>query len=225
MPVASDRHAARLAFQRVSVLIADSARVVLDVPNAERVECRLSCSARSRYSYRTGARMAVTWLCPAGRGGPDGAAGATGRDVAAAAGALIRMRGSPWLRARSWPGWSRRRTERLGTHKGQWCQEGMGYRPGGFAWCCRAGPDCSSGSSSQLPWFTSPCWRGQAGAPAAAQRRGRTSLRPASGDGSWEAGKIVFVLVLRVVFVPGVAGGVVSQAPIRRRPQRAGPAP
>jgi hypothetical protein len=32
--------------------------------------------------------------------------------------------------------------------------------------------------------------------PAAAERRGRTSLRPASGDGSWRAGKIGVVLVL-----------------------------
>lgn len=89
-------------------------RGVAAVPNAERVACRLSCSARSRYSCRPGARVAVTWLRPGGRGGPDGAAGAVGRDVDAAAGALIRMRGLPWLRARSWPGWVWRRPERLG---------------------------------------------------------------------------------------------------------------
>ena len=41
--------------------IADSAQVAA-VPNAERVACRLSCPARSRYGYRTGARVAVTWL-------------------------------------------------------------------------------------------------------------------------------------------------------------------
>ena len=48
-------------------------------------------------------------------------------------------------------------------------------------------PDCSPGSSSAAAWFTSPCGRGQAGAPAAAQRRGRTSLRPTNGDGFIES--------------------------------------
>ena len=49
------------------------------------------------------------------------------------------------------PARSSRKCTQFGTHKGQWCQEGMGHWPGGFAWCRRAGPDCSSGSSSQLP--------------------------------------------------------------------------
>ena len=40
-----------------------------------------------------------------------------------------------------------------------------------------------------------------------------------------ERGRSVFVLVVRVVLFPGVAGGVVSQAPIRRRPRRAGRLP
>ena len=34
----------------------------------------------------------------------------------------------------------------------------------------------------------------------------------------------MFVLVVRVVLFPGVAGGVVSQAPIRRRPRACGAA-
>ena len=46
------------------------------------------------------------------------------------------------------------------------------------------------GSSSQLPGSRRRAGGVKAGAPAAAQWRGRTSLRPASGDGSWEAGKI-----------------------------------
>src|SRR5580700_8391983 len=84
------------------------------------------------------------------------------------------------------------------------------------------GPDFSSGSSSPLLVHVA-AREGQAGAPAAAQRRGRTSLRPASGDGSWEAGKIVFVLVLQVrVGVPGRGGrsGLTSTHPAPH--QRAG---
>ena len=75
-----------------------------------------------------------------------------------------------------------------------------------------------------------PVWspsggRCQAGAPAAAQRRGRTSLTPASGGRSSRARKGAGCgwLVRGRVLVPGcVAGGVVSQAPIRRRARRAG---
>src|SRR6266571_3170434 len=64
---------------------------------------------------------------------------------------------------------------------------------------------------------TPPCGRSPAGAPAAAQRRGRTSLTPTNGGRSWTARKGPFVLAYEgVVLVPGVAGGVVSQAPIRR---------
>jgi len=66
-------------------------------------------------------------------------------------------------------------------------------------------------------WFTSSCGRGQAGAPAAAQRRGRTGWTPANGGRSWTARKGSFRACLSgVVVVPGVAGGVVSQTPIRR---------
>src|SRR5580704_18748152 len=72
-------------------------------------------------------------------------------------------------------------------------------------------------------WFTSPCGRGQAGAPAAAQRRGRTSWMPTNGGRSWAARKRPFVLVYQRSWLsPGVAGGVVSQAPIRRPARRAG---
>ena len=49
-------------------------------------------------------------------------------------------------------------------------------------------PDCSSGSSSQLPGLP-PCGRSQAGAPGAAKRRGRTSLTPASGGRSSRGGE------------------------------------
>jgi hypothetical protein len=42
--------------------------------------------------------------------------------------------------------------------------------------------------------FAPPRGRGSSSAPAAAQRRGRTSLRPTSGDGSSGAGKGPFVL-------------------------------
>jgi len=51
------------------------------------------------------------------------------------------------------------------------------------------------GSSSQLQVML-PCWRGPAGAPAAAQRRGRTSWTPTSGGWSSGAGKVPFVLVV-----------------------------
>ena len=94
--------------------------------------------------------------------------------------------------------------------------------------CRRAGPDCSSGIFSSgiffaAAWFTSPCWRGQAGAPAAAQRRGRTSLRPPSGDGSSEARKIRVRAGCERVVVhprPGWRSGLASTHPAPR--QRAG---
>ncbi len=59
-----------------------------------------------------------------------------------------------------------------------------------MATSCRPGwADCSSGSSSQVPGSSRRAARGQAGAPAAAQRRGRTSLTPASGGRSSRARK------------------------------------
>ena len=58
-----------------------------------------------------------------------------------------------------------------------------------------------------------------AGAPAAAQRRGRTSLTPASGGRSSGArkGSVAVGLSGSCAGSRCVAGGVVSQAPIRRR--------
>ena len=103
-----------------------------------------------------------------------------------------------------------------GTHKGHQCQEGVRTWPGDYA---RRRADCSSGSSSLLPGLP-PCVRSHAGAPAAAQRRGRTSLTPASGGRSSRARKGRFAVLAYAGSCAGsrcVAGGVVSQAPIRRR--------
>ena len=60
---------------------------------------------------------------------------------------------------------------------------------------------------------------GPAGAPVAAQRRGRTSWTPASGGRSSEArkGSVAVGLSGIACVFPVLAGGVVSQAPIRRR--------
>jgi hypothetical protein len=59
----------------------------------------------------------------------------------------------------------------------------------------------------------------RAGAPAAAQRRGRTSLTPASGGRSLRARKGPVAIGLSGVacWFPALVCGVVSQAPIRRR--------
>jgi hypothetical protein len=63
------------------------------------------------------------------------------------------------------------------------------YEPGPATPCClRAWPACSSGLPRSCPGFP-PCRRSQAAAPAAAQRRGRTSLTPASGGRSSRARK------------------------------------
>ena len=61
------------------------------------------------------------------------------------------------------------------------------------------------GPSSQVPGSSRRAAGGQAGAPAAAQRRGRTSLMPPSGGRSSEAGKGRFAvwLVRGRVRVPG----------------------
>jgi hypothetical protein len=50
--------------------------------------------------------------------------------------------------------------------------------------------DCSSGSFLAAARVFLPCGRNQAGAPAAAQRRGRTSLIPASGGRSSRLRKV-----------------------------------
>src|SRR5579859_984921 len=90
-----------------------------------------------------------------------------------------------------------------GTHKGRWCQEGARTWPGDYA-RRRAGLTVRLDPSSQLPGLP-PCGRGQAGAPAAAQRRGRTSLRPASGGRSsrGEEGSFRGWLMRGRVLVPG----------------------
>ena len=66
--------------------------------------------------------------------------------------------------------------------------------------------------------------RSHAGAPAAAQRRGRTSLTPASGGRSSRARKGRLRLDCQGSCAGSrcVAGGVISQAPIRRRPVAGG---
>jgi len=73
------------------------------------------------------------------------------------------------------------------------------------------------------PGFSRRAARGQAGAPAAAQRRGRTSWTPASGGRSSRARKGRLRLDCQGSCAGSrcVAGGVVSQAPIRRRLLRA----
>ncbi len=64
------------------------------------------------------------------------------------------------------------------------------YRSGPVATSCRPGwADCSSGSFLAAARVFSSRGQGQAGAPAAAQRRGRTSLTPASGGRSSGARK------------------------------------
>ena len=80
------------------------------------------------------------------------------------------------------------------------------------------GPDYSSGSSSQLPGLP-PRREESSWSAAAAQRRGRTSLAPASGGRSSRGGEGG---CLRLAYEGSracsrcVADGVVSQAPIRR---------
>ena len=111
-----------------------------------------------------------------------------------------------------------RRTH-IGTHKGHHCQEGVRIWPGDYA-RRRAGLTVLLDPSSPLPIPSRRAARSQAGAPAAAQRRGRTSLTPASGGRSSRARKELVVMFDCQVSRAGsrsVAGGVVSQAPIRRR--------
>jgi hypothetical protein len=94
------------------------------------------------------------------------------------------------------------------------------YEPNPVTTCGRqAGLTILLGPSSQVPGSSRRAARGQAGAPAAAQRRGRTSLTAASGGRSSRARKVSVAAwgVRGRVGVPGVVGGVVSQAPIRRR--------
>ena len=75
-----------------------------------------------------------------------------------------------------------------GTHKGHHCQEGVRIWPGDYA-RRRAGLTVLLDPSPQLAGSSRRAARGQAGAPAAAQRRGRTSLTPAGGGRSWRARK------------------------------------
>ena len=91
-----------------------------------------------------------------------------------------------------------------GTHKGHQCQEGVRTWPGDYA-RRRAGLTILLDPSSQVPGSSRRAARGQAGAPAAAQRRGRTSLTPASGGRSSGAGKgsVAVGLVRGRVLVPG----------------------
>src|SRR5712691_12949209 len=111
----------------------------------------------------------------------------------------------------------------FGTHKGHHCQEGVRIWPGDFT-RCRAGLTVLLDPSSQLPGVFSPRGRGQAGAPAAAQRRGRTSSTPTSG---WRCSKArkgsvaVGLSGAACVFpVRGWRSGLTSTHPVPR--QRAG---
>jgi integrase len=96
------------------------------------------------------------------------------------------------------------------------------YGSGPVATCFRPGwADCSSGSSSQVPGSSRRAARVKLERPAAAQRRGRTSLTPASGGRSSRARKGGWLRLDCQGSRAGsrrVAGGVASQAPIRRRP-------
>ena len=97
-----------------------------------------------------------------------------------------------------------------------------GINPVAFAWCRRAGPDCSSGSSSQLPGLPAApegsSWSARSRAAArtndleAGQRRKIIGERGRSLRGVVYAGSRMWSR--------GVAGGVVSQAPIRTSPRR-----
>jgi hypothetical protein len=101
------------------------------------------------------------------------------------------------------------------------------YGSGPVATSCRPGwADCSSGSSSQVPGSSRRAARGQAGAPAAAQRRGRASLTPVSGGRLSRPRK---GFRLRVWFVRGrvpvpalgMRSGLASTHPAPRRQMRA----
>jgi len=87
------------------------------------------------------------------------------------------------------PGRAQRKPATIrGTHKGRHCQEGVRIWPGDYA-RRRAGLTVLQDPSSPLPSPSRRAARSQAGAPGAAQRRGRTSLTPASGGRSSRAGK------------------------------------
>jgi hypothetical protein len=108
----------------------------------------------------------------------------------------------------------------IGTHEGHHCQEGVRIWPG---WL-RAPPgwaDCSAGSSSRLPGPSRRAARGPAGAPAAAQRRGRTSLTPASGgrpSGRGRAGcGLAYTGVVCVFLARGWRSGLASTHPAPRQ--------
>ncbi len=92
----------------------------------------------------------------------------------------------------------------FGTHKGHRCQEGVRTWPGDYA-CRRAGLTALLDPSSQLSRSSRRAAGGQAGAPAAAQWRGRTSLTPASGGRSFEGGEgsVAGWLMRGRVLVPG----------------------
>jgi len=107
----------------------------------------------------------------------------------------------------------------FGTHKGHHCQEGVRIWPGDYA-RRRAGLTILLDPSAQVPGSSRRAARSQAGAPAAAQRRGRTSLTPASGgrsSGGGEGFGCGWACQGSCAGSRFVAGGVVSQAPIRRR--------
>ncbi len=107
----------------------------------------------------------------------------------------------------------------FGTHEGHCCQEGIRTWPGDYA-RRRAGLTILLGPSSQLPVLP-PRGQGQAGAPAAAQRRGRTSLTPASGGRSSRArkGPVADWLIRVVCWFPvrGGRSGLTSTHPAPRR--------
>jgi hypothetical protein len=104
-----------------------------------------------------------------------------------------------------------------GTHKGHQCQEGVRTWPGDYAppgWA-----DCSSGSFLAAARVFPPCGLGSSWSA-----RSRAAVRTNELDAGrrreileGEEGLPAVLAMRGRVRVPGVAGGVVSQAPIRRR--------
>jgi hypothetical protein len=111
-----------------------------------------------------------------------------------------------------------------GTHEGHCCQESVRTWPGDCA-RRRAGLTILLDPSSQLPASSRRAVGGQAGAPAAAQRRGRTRLTPASGallalyDRQSSAFRAGWVLVSAIVLVCWI--GVICLGRLTRTVYRA----
>ena len=105
-----------------------------------------------------------------------------------------------WAMARSRASWS-------APMRATTVKRAYGIWPGDYARCHGLGLTVLLDPSSQLPWSMPPRGRGQAGAPGAAQRRGRTSWTPASGGRSSRSEEASPVAVLGFVrgrvLVPG----------------------